>query len=163
MPMKLGLVILVGILALQLAVIIRGAPYLPTLKRQREQAIDLAGLKPGQTIIDLGSGDGAMLLAAASRGLNAIGYEINPLLVLVSLFRTLRYRRQVRVVWGNFWRAKLPAADAVFVFLIPRHMRGIDELMNCQGKPMKLITYAFKIPGKKIATKKGAIFIYNYS
>jgi len=44
---------------------ITGAPWLPTLRRDAEAALNLANLKPGQTIIDLGSGDGRLLATAA--------------------------------------------------------------------------------------------------
>ena len=45
-----------------------GAPYLPTMKNQRENALDLLGLRPGQTLVDLGSGDGSILVLAAHIG-----------------------------------------------------------------------------------------------
>jgi hypothetical protein len=53
------IVILIIILAFQFVVIFLGAPYVPTLNKQRETALDLLKLKSGQTLIDLGSGDGA--------------------------------------------------------------------------------------------------------
>src|SRR5476651_1697826 len=70
-----------------------GAPYLPTLKVQRGQALDLLDLKPGQVFYDLGSGDGTMLMLAAARGLKAVCYEINPFLFVFSWLRTRRYGR----------------------------------------------------------------------
>src|SRR3990167_2533034 len=81
-------------------VILFGAPYIPTLKRQRHQAIELLALKPGQTFIDLGCGDGSLLILAAQRGWRAIGYELNPILVLVVWLRTRRYRHLVKLKWG---------------------------------------------------------------
>src|SRR3982751_238116 len=84
-------------------VLLFGAPYLPTLKPQIQTALKLADLKSGQTLLELGCGDGKVLIAAAQRGLHVVGYELNPLLFLVAWLRTRRYRKQVRVVWGNFW------------------------------------------------------------
>ena len=49
--------------------ILFGAPFLPTLKPERLRAMDLLDLKPGQVFVDLGSGDGVMLVLAAERGL----------------------------------------------------------------------------------------------
>ncbi len=120
-------------------------------------------LKPGQTLIDLGSGDGAMLKAAAERGLKAVGYEINPFLVLVSWLRTRRYGGRVKVTQGNFWKKKWPQAEGVFVFLTDRYMDQLDENMLRQfKKPVKLVTYGFSLHGRKQSAKKGACFLYKY-
>ena len=157
------IILLIVILALQFVVLFLGAPYVPTLREQRENAIDLLKLKPGQTLIDLGSGDGAMLITAAKNGINAIGYEINPFLVYISWLRTRRYRKHVKIVYGNFWQKKWPQADAVFVFLTDRYMKRLDSNMkNRFKKPIKLVTYGFSIPDKKPVDKKGACFLYRY-
>jgi ribosomal protein L11 methylase PrmA len=157
------LVILIVLLAFQFVVLFLGAPYVPTLNKQREAALDLLGLKKGQTLIDLGCGDGAMLIAAARRGLNVTGYEINPLLVFIARARTRRYGKQVTVVRGNFWHKKWPQASAVFVFLTSRYMKKLDENMNQQfQKPVKLITYGFQMPNKKVVAEKEACFLYYY-
>ena len=55
-------------------VILFGAPFLPTLKNQIEAIFELLDLKEGQTLIELGSGDGRILLEAAKRGINVVGY-----------------------------------------------------------------------------------------
>src|SRR5690348_1091609 len=81
-------------------VILFGAPFLPTLKQHIPRALDLIDLKPGQTLLELGSGDGRVLLAAAERGLHAIGFEINPLLVIYSRWRTRHQRDNVEIIWG---------------------------------------------------------------
>jgi cyclopropane fatty-acyl-phospholipid synthase-like methyltransferase len=84
-----------------------GAPYLPVLKAEHDNLLDMCELQPGDTLLDLGSGDGRFLRAAAKRGYNAIGYEINPLLYLVSLLITWRHRKQVTIILGNYRRHKL--------------------------------------------------------
>lgn len=140
-----------------------GAPYLPTLKPQVQEALDLLDLKPGQTMIELGSGDGRVLRAAAAKGIYVIGYEINPFLVVVSYFVTLKYRKQVTIVWGNFWRKKLPKSDGIFVFLLTRYMSKFDQKMkDYPYKPAKVASVAFQIPDKKPAQKKGGVFLYVY-
>jgi SAM-dependent methyltransferase len=155
-----GLAIL---LLTQFVVLFLGAPYVPTLHKQREEALDLLNLKKGQTLIDLGSGDGALLRAAAERGLKAVGYEINPFLVFVAWARTRRYDGRVKLVWGNFWKKKWPPADGVFVFLTDRYMKKLDENMQSQfAKPVKLVTYGFKLYDREPTAKKGACFLYRY-
>jgi Mycolic acid cyclopropane synthetase len=144
-------------------VLLFGAPYVPTLPAQRQAALDLLNLKKGQTLYELGSGDGSMLNDAAKRGLNVVGYELNPVLVIISWVRTRRYGRAVKVRWGNFWNADLSEADGIFVFLIDHFMLKLDRKIQKESKgKLKLVSHAFKIPGRNIKIKKNAMFLYDY-
>jgi membrane-associated phospholipid phosphatase len=144
-------------------VLLVGAPYLPTLTPQVRLALELAGLQPGQTLLELGCGDGKVLIAAAEQGLQAVGYELNPLLVVIAWLRTRRYHGKVKVIWGNFWRQPWPPVEAIFVFLLPKYMQKLDKkVMQYSTKPVKLISCAFEIPHKPAdATKKG-VYLYLY-
>ena len=146
------------------SVLLFGAPYLPTMRRQREAALDLLDLKPGQVFYDLGCGDGRLLRAAAKCGLRAIGYELNPFLALVAWLSTRRYGSLVSVRWANFWRADISDADGVFVFLITPFMTKLDDFMRSQKftNQVKLASYAFQIPGRKPAKKSNGVFLYNF-
>ena len=147
-------------------VVFWGAPYLPTLKPQVDDGLDLLDLQPGQTLLELGCGDGRVMLAAAKRGLNVVGYELNPILVVVSWLLTWRYRRQVKVVWGSFWTATWPAADAVYVFLLDKYMPKLDKKIiqqrAQQDKPIKLLSQAFKLPQRLVTAHKGGTYLYYY-
>lgn len=140
-----------------------GAPFLPTLTPQVKNALDLIDLKPGQTLLELGSGDGKVMIAAAERGLTVIGYELNPLLVVYSWLRTRKYKGRVKVVWGNFWRKELPKTDGIFVFLLQPYMAKLDTkiIQEC-SKPVKLVSFAFYIPDKKPDTERNGMFLYKY-
>jgi SAM-dependent methyltransferase len=142
------------------AVLLRGAPYVPTMKKQAEAALELLALKPGQTLLELGSGDGRMLILAAQSGLNVVGVELNPFLVIVSWLRTRRYRKQVRIIWGDFWRVQWPPCDGVFAFLLDRFMVRLDHKMLSVRKP--LASFAFKIPGRKPTSQKDGVYLYTY-
>lgn len=177
-------------------VVFFGAPYLPVLSGQKEAAFRLLALKPGQHMLELGCGDGRMLIAAAERGLQVTGYELNPVLAFLSWLRTRRYSGQVRVVWGNYWRKPWPPADGIYVFLLDKYMKKLDkkviqELKRWHIKPIgnslelrdrvaderrrskeaidlktarkvKLVSYAFEIPGKKPVKTNGGLFLYQY-
>lgn len=153
----LGLLVVVLFFA---GVVFFGAPYLPTLTPQVETAFELLQLQPGQTLLELGCGDGKVLLAAARAGYNAVGIELNPLLVAVAWWRTRKYRRQVRVRWGSFWSGTWPKADGVYVFLIDRFMPKLDARMHEYKKPLVSIT--FTIPGRKYTAEKNGVFLYDY-
>ncbi|MFO0882202.1 MAG: hypothetical protein U0491_02020 [Candidatus Saccharimonadales bacterium] len=145
-------------------VVLVGAPYVPTLKEQQHDALDLLDLKKGQTLLELGSGDGRMLRAAAQRGIHAVGYELNPFLVIVSYIVCFKYRHQISIRWGNFWQKEWPITDGIYVFLLQKFMANLDTKITQQyaGKKVKVVSYAFEIPGKNPNKRKGALALYQY-
>ncbi len=155
-----------GVLLVVLAValpVLFGPPYLPTLQPNLKTALDMLDLQPGQTLLDLGSGDGRVLQAAAQRGWQAVGIELSPVLVLVARIRTWKYRKQVRVLWGNYFRRTWPPADAIFGFVIPYQMEQLSGRIEAwHTKPVKLASFAFQIPGKRPAKEKQGVFLYEY-
>lgn len=159
--------IIFGVIVLLLicfaGVLLVGAPYLPTLSPQVKTALQLANLKPGQTLLELGCGDGKVLIAAAQQGYKAVGYELNPLLAGIAWLRTRKYRKLVIVKCANFWKTDWPPADAIFVFLLPRFMSRLDTaILKYDTKPVRLISFAFKIPDKKISREKNGVYVYDY-
>jgi len=144
-------------------VIMFGAPYLPTLKARTPEALDLLDLKKGQLLLELGSGDGRILREAARRGIEAVGWELNPLLVLYAKAINWRYRRQVTVKWGNYWRHSWPQADGIYVFLLNPYMAKLDKKITqeIRGK-VKVVSFAFQIPGKKPLKELNGLMLYEY-
>ena len=144
-------------------VLLFGAPFLPTLRGQINEALNQLNLQPGQTMLELGCGDGRVLVAAARRGLTVVGYELNPILAFVAWLRTRRYHSHSIVIWGDFWRASWPPADGVFGFILPRYMTKLHKkLIQYPYKPIKVASFAFTIPDKKPAKISKGIFLYKY-
>ncbi|HET9721660.1 MAG TPA: methyltransferase domain-containing protein [Candidatus Saccharimonadales bacterium] len=144
-------------------VLLFGAPYFPSLDPHVKVAFKLLDLKKGQTVYDLGCGDGRFLRAAAQRGIKAVGYELNPFMFVWAWLATRRYRHLVSVRLGNFWKADISQADAVFVFLLTKFMKRLDDKLAAEGKKgLKVASHAFKIPGKKPLAKEYGVFLYKY-
>ncbi len=149
-------------LAFSLVVFV-GPPYLPTFRKQTEDALDLLSLKPGETLLELGSGDGRVLLSAAKRDLKVVGIELNPVLVVASMLVTFHYRKQVRIIWGSYWGAPWPRADGIFTFMLPKYMSKLDaRIERWHPKLIKLASFAFPIPNKVPSEKRGGVFLYEY-
>ena len=147
-------------------VLLRGAPYLPTLSPQVRTALELSGLQQGQTLLELGCGDGKVLIAAAEQGIQAVGYELNPLLWIVAWLRTRRYHGLVQVYCRDFWNVEWPPSEAIFVFLHTRFMHKLDtkivQYSRKTGKRVKLISFAFPVPGRHAVVEQDGLFVYDY-
>lgn len=157
------LALVAAILACFSFVLLVGAPYLPTLSKQLATSLELADLQPGQVLLELGCGDGRVLIAAARQGVRCVGYELNPLLFLLCKVRTWRYRHLVSVRLSDFWRADWPKADAVFGFILPRLMHKLDaKILSEKRGPLKVVSFAFAIPDKEPVVQRDGVFLYQY-
>lgn len=144
-------------------VLMFGAPFVPTLRPQITAALDLLDLKPGDTVLELGCGDGRVLIAAAKRGINGVGYELNPVMAFVAWLRTRYYRKQVKIICGDYWRANWPEAQGIFAFILPRYMSKLHKkVIQYPFKPVKLASFAFEIRENRPKKESSGVFLYIY-
>ncbi len=146
-------------------VLLYGAPYVPTLKSQQVAALKLLNLKQGQTMLELGCGDGRVLRAAAKQGIRGVGYELNPIMYVVAVLVTWRYRKLVSIRFGNFWQGTWPPADGIYVFLLDRFMEKLHKKITQEylGKKVKVVSYTFKIPQQTPVKTETGLYLYEYS
>ncbi|MBI1834030.1 MAG: hypothetical protein HYR90_04375 [Candidatus Andersenbacteria bacterium] len=143
-----------------------GAPWVPTRKRAIMKALQELEIGKGSTVVDLGAGDGKVLVAAVSNGATAIGFELSPIMWVIATLRTLG---RAQVIWGNFYKKPLPAnTTAVFVFLLPETMPRLKKYLKEQSMPTLkyVMSYAFPfkdiVPVKVIKEPKcAAIYVYD--
>lgn len=141
----------------------RGAAFVPSSYAKVEKMIELARLKSGDVAVDLGSGDGRIVIALAKAGVIAHGYEINPFLVWWS-------RRKIRAAgltdrafihWQNFWKVDFSKADVVIVYGISYIMRPLGKKLTRELKTgARIISYAFPFPSWNPNHKGAGIFLY---
>ncbi len=105
-----------------------------------------------------------MLLLAAKQGLRCYGYELNPVLWVISKIRTLRYHKNVTIYCRSFWGARLPkTTKGIYTFLLDPYMQRLDQKLTKELKfDTKLVSYTFQIPGKKVEKQANALFLYYY-
>lgn len=155
-----------GVLFLSwLAIVFVGAPYVPTRTRDLQPILKAAGLKKGELIVDLGSGDGRLLVEAVRSGYRAKGYELNPFLVAVSWWRLRTYRASASVSMANFWQTSLPDdTKAVFVFLAAPFMARLEKRLEKEAKRLghdiMLVSYGFDFKGRKPVHSEGSLIVY---
>lgn len=146
-------------------VVFFGAPYVPSKKGEVERAFkELYPLSGEDTLVDIGSGDGVVLRLAARCGAQAVGYEINPLLVIISRWLS-RSSPEVKVYFESFWRATLPQeTTVVYVFGdsrdIKKMTRKVEESATVIGRPLFFISYAIKVPERAPMKQVGAHYLY---
>jgi precorrin-6B methylase 2 len=145
--------------------VMRGAMFFPASSSNVEAMLDMAALRAGDRIADLGSGDGRIVIACARRGIRAEGYEINPILA----FRSRRaiycagLQDLATVHWKSFWRADLAPFDAIFVYGIPYIMHGLREKLERELRPgAKVVSNIFPFPGWKPAAQDEHKKVYLY-
>lgn len=130
----------------------RAAPWVPVRSVDLPRVVRLLDLKPGETLYDLGCGDGRVLLASWKPGVRGVGIELSLPLVLASTLRIFfRGRsRDVRVHVRDFFHVSLREADAIFCFLMPPAMAKLAEQFKRDLKPgCRIVSYTFSLPGWK--------------
>lgn len=149
-------------------VVFRGAPYVPSRTKELAKAFDeLYLLSERDVLVDIGSGDGIVLREAEKRGARAIGYELNPLLVMVSRLLS-RHRPRIQTRLADFWFVQLPPeTTVVYVF---GESRDITKMANKVAnearrlnKPLAFISYGFVVPNVQHVKKVGAYYLYQFN
>jgi SAM-dependent methyltransferase len=158
-----GVLLLLWLVFLAVPGLLGGPPFLGSRPEYAAAAFALAELKPGERVLDLGSGDGRLLLAAAAQGAQATGYEINLLLVWWSRFKALvaGQRARVRVHWQDFAKADLAAADLVVLYCTDAAMTRLAERFR-QELPAgaRVITLRYPIPDWEPVAQNGPAHLY---
>jgi SAM-dependent methyltransferase len=141
----------------------RGAVYVPSAPGKAVRIARMAGASPGQRAADLGSGDGRILIALARRGAEAHGYEVNPLLVLVSraAIRRAGLGGRAFVHWKSFWRADLSGFDAVTLFQGSFIMRRLERKIRRELRPgARVISDFWAFPTLAPESRSGTLYRY---
>jgi len=165
--LKLLLILLVGILVFTFLMPIFGlAPYVPTPKKKVKKMLELAGLKPGEKLVDLGLGDGRILIEAAKIGAEAVGYEIDPFLVWLSKkeIKKQGLENKIKIYRKNFWQADLKEADVVTFYGITGIMAKMERKLLKELKPgARVCSYIFPFPKWMPINHDSGIFLYQKS
>ncbi|MCU1339416.1 MAG: hypothetical protein JWO19_4997, partial [Bryobacterales bacterium] len=96
------------------------APYVASPARVVDLMLEMARIKPGETVYDLGSGDGRIVIAAAGKyNARAVGVEISPKLVAAATAEIEKagLTAQARVMQGDVLLTDLSGADVVTMYL----------------------------------------------
>ena len=97
---------------------------MPTPPELVEKMLDMAQVTPQDIVMDLGSGDGRNIIAAAKRGARAIGVEYNPEMVALSrrLAKEAGVSDRATFIEGDMFEADISKATVLALFLLPSNL-----------------------------------------
>ena len=95
-------------------------PYVPTPPEVVERMLDVANVKPGDFVIDLGSGDGRIAIAAAKRGARAFGVDIDPQRVEEAQLNARRAGVEDKATFTrqNLFETRVAEASVLTIYLL---------------------------------------------
>ncbi|MDX2182043.1 MAG: class I SAM-dependent methyltransferase [Bryobacteraceae bacterium] len=148
------------------------APFVTSPIAVVERMLELANLKPGEVLYDLGSGDGRVLITAAQKyQAKAVGVELSERLVRLSQERIKQegLDGKCSVIHGNMLDVDFSQADVVTVYLMRDSNDILRPKLEASLKPgARVVSHDFEIRGwkpvfvdKSDATKRAhAIYVY---
>ena len=170
-PLQWTLVVLAGIFlvlsGLWLIVpALYGVPWVPTREKRIRKALQLVKLQPGETLYDLGAGDGRVLLIAAREfGVSAVGIEIGPVQCALGWLRIWfsGSRHKVRIRCANYYKSDVSNADVIFVYATSSQTSRLLPLLERQLRPgARVVSIAADFPDwqPKLVDRELLIFVY---
>ena len=128
------------------AAALKGAPFVPTPKAAVDAALDLAQVKAGEKLVDIGAGDGRVLVMAAKRGAKVVGYELSPFLWLLAVISLMKNKVKGSVKLRDGFAANMSDVDVLFLFLMPKTLPNLMRELKEKLRPgTRIVTYTFPL------------------
>ena len=126
----------------------KDAVWVPTDPAVVEKMLDVAKVTTGDLVVDLGSGDGRSVIAAAKRGAKAIGFEYNADMVDLSrkLARDAGVADKATFVQGDMYEADFSKATVLALFLLPANLEKLKDKILALTPGTRLVVNTFTVP-----------------
>lgn len=127
----------------------RDAVWVPTSPQLVEKMLDMAKVTKDDFLIDLGSGDGRMVIAAARRGARALGVEFNPEMVKLAqqLAKEAGVSDRATFVQGDMFEADISKATVLALFLLPDNLKQLEPKFRALAPGTRIVVNSFGVPG----------------
>lgn len=133
--------------------------FAPSRLSTVERGLDLAGVKEGDRVVDLGCGDGQILVAAARRGARVAGVELSAELVERARAALEANGFEGDVVQGDVFEFPLDA-DVLFTYLSPATLQRLEPRFQAAEPGTRLVTIDFEAPGLVAAKRQRGLWLY---
>jgi protein-L-isoaspartate O-methyltransferase len=141
--------------------LIYGAPFASIGKNKLQTMLELLDLKKGK-FVDIGAGDGRIVIAAAKKGADAYGLEINPLIALYANANIKKHKvKKAKILLTDYWKYDTSPFDYVAVWGT-KHMMGRLEskLLKELKKGARVVSNHNKFPNWKPTKVKNEVYLY---
>jgi len=121
-------------------------PFVPSPQEVVDKMIDLAGVKKGDVVFDVGSGDGRIVIAAAKKGAKATGFEIDGDLVKESRenIRKAGVQNLAEIRQQDILTVDFSPASVVTMYLLPDVNLKLKPNLLSQLKPgSRVVSHSF--------------------
>jgi len=134
--------------------------WVPTPQALVEKMLDMAKVTPRDYVIDLGSGDGRNVIAAARRGARALGVEYDPGLVALARRNAAAagVAKRARFVRGDMYEADISKATVLALFLLPQNLEQLKPKFERLRPGTRIVSNGYEIPGwepTEVGTSEG--------
>jgi precorrin-6B methylase 2 len=141
-----------------------GGAWSPSKMRLVRNMLKMAELKPGETLMDLGAGDGRIIFTAAREfGAHAIGVEIDPIRNQYCKTRAVQLglQDQVECIRANFFEIDMSNVDVVSFYLSQAAADKLAVKLKAELKPgARVVSNLRYLPGWEPEKKDGRLTMY---
>jgi SAM-dependent methyltransferase len=123
--------------------------WVPSPPAMVDRMLDVAKVTAKDFVMDLGSGDGRNIIAAAKRGAQAVGVEYNPDMVALSerLAREAGVADKAKFVQGDMYEADISKANVLALFLLPVNLNRLAPKFLDLAPGSRIVANTFGIDG----------------
>ena len=123
--------------------------WVPTSPELVEKMLDLAKVTPDDLVMDLGSGDGRNIIAAARRGARAIGVEYNADMVELSRrnAKEAGVSDRATFIQGDMYEADISKATVLALFLLPSNLNKLQDKFLALEPGSRIVNNTFFVEG----------------
>jgi predicted RNA methylase len=143
-----------------------GAPWVPTPRKVAKRMLELADVQETDVVIDLGSGDGRIIMIAANDyNARTIGIEADPIRLLWSRINISRkgLSERATVFSGNFFHKDLGEATVVTIYQTQEINNKLKPKLEKELKPgTRVVSHAFTFNGwePKTVDRESQLYLY---
>jgi SAM-dependent methyltransferase len=123
--------------------------WVPTHPAVVERMLDMAKVTNRDFVVDLGSGDGRNVIAAARRGAKAVGFEYNADMVALSrkMAQEAGVADKATFVQGDMYEAEFSQATVLALFLLPSNLEKLKDKILALAPGSRVVLNTFTLPG----------------
>jgi SAM-dependent methyltransferase len=123
--------------------------WVPTPPALVEKMLDMVAVTPRDHVVDLGSGDGRNVIAAAKRGASALGVEYDADMVALSRKNAEEagVADKAKFVQGDMYEADISRATALVLFLLPINLEKLVPKFLELPAGTRIVNNGYRIPG----------------